>query len=234
MGVLFERCFTSFSSHSSCSAAEAAQTSGLQVHDVHQSDEVHAILVEAVPARALRAFAIALQILLAFVVEDVVLAGHEEDVLGAGGLQQLIHGVKLTRLGEMADVAGVQDEGGRDRQRIDFVYGGLQGADNVRIRRFVEPHVAVADLDEAEVALVFMAAERKAAQAVGVEHAAFDYAKGASSRPCHALQETSAIDSVMVVVMQKFVADFGLRAFGTILFLIVSLLRYRSDVCQRC
>ena len=38
-------------------------------------------------------------------------------------------------------------------------------ADNIGIRRLVESHVAVADLDEAKLALAFMASEREAAQA---------------------------------------------------------------------
>ncbi len=56
IGVLLFSRLTSFSSHSSCSFAEAAETAGLQIHDVDEADEVHAGLIEAVPAGALRPF----------------------------------------------------------------------------------------------------------------------------------------------------------------------------------
>src|SRR5271165_2233656 len=120
----------------------------------------------------------------------------------------------------MADVTGVQHEGGRDWQRIDFVHRRLQGAHHVRVRRLVEPHVAVADLDETEFAFIFMAPHKgETAQAVGAEYAAFDHAKGARPRPRHTLQETSAVNSVMVVVVQNFVADFGFQTCLAILFI---------------
>src|SRR3954470_20876249 len=56
--------------------AEAAHAAGLEVLDVDEADEVHAAGVEAVPAVALRAAAIAILIELDLFVENVVLAGH--------------------------------------------------------------------------------------------------------------------------------------------------------------
>src|SRR5208283_3560156 len=120
----------------------------------------------------------------------------------------------------MADVAGVQHEGGGDWQRVDFVHRGLKCAYNVRIRSLIEPHVAVADLNETEFALIFRAPERReTAQAVGVEYAAFDDAKGARPSPRHTLQETPAVDSIVVVIMQNFVVDVGLHTVVAILFI---------------
>ena len=59
--------------------AEVAHAAGLQVGDVDQRDEVHAAMVEAVPAGARDAFAEAVEERLAAVgVEHVVLAGDEE------------------------------------------------------------------------------------------------------------------------------------------------------------
>src|SRR5712671_1907514 len=56
--------------------AEIAHAAGLQVDDVDETDEVHAALVERVPAGAARAFAVALEISLAgALVDDIVLAG---------------------------------------------------------------------------------------------------------------------------------------------------------------
>src|SRR5205085_1289909 len=57
---------------------EAAKAARLQIDDVDETDEMHAILVEAVPACALRALAESLQITLARVTDHVVLAGHIE------------------------------------------------------------------------------------------------------------------------------------------------------------
>ena len=57
------------------------------------------------------------------------------------------------------------------------------------------------ELDEGEIALVFVAAEGKTAQAVGVEHPAFDHTEGAGSRPCHTLQKPTAVDTVMVEIV---------------------------------
>ena len=46
----------------------------------------------------------------------------------------------------MRDIAGVNDKGWLDGKRIDLVDRFLQRADGVRIRRLVEPDMAVADL----------------------------------------------------------------------------------------
>ena len=56
--------------------AEITEPAALQIDDVDEADEVDAVVVEAVPARALGALAVALQIgLAAILVDDVVLAG---------------------------------------------------------------------------------------------------------------------------------------------------------------
>ena len=81
--------------------AEIAEAAGLEVDDVDQADEVHAVGVEAVPAGALGAAAVALEVELAVLVEDVVLARHvvhveprlRDDAVGV---------VELRRLRQMA------------------------------------------------------------------------------------------------------------------------------------
>ena len=206
--------------------AQAAQTPGLQVQDVYQSDEMHAVLVKAVPTRSLRSLPIPLQILFAIIVQHVVLAGNKEDIFGAGALQQLVHGVELFRFREMTDVSGVQDERGRHRQRVDLVHGGLQRANHVGVRGFVETHMAIADLNETEFSLEFMTAHSgDSSQAIGVQHSAFDHAQGARARPCHALQEAPAVDAVVV----RFVASLFLRFNLHWLF----LLRFRCGCTLR-
>ena len=55
--------------------AERTKAVALQVHHVHQADEVHAVGVEAVPAVALGALAEAVQVALAILLQDVVFPG---------------------------------------------------------------------------------------------------------------------------------------------------------------
>src|SRR4029079_3137398 len=57
--------------------AEIAKPARFQFDDVHEPDEVHAIVVEAVPAGAFRAASVAVEIKLALVlIEQIVLARH--------------------------------------------------------------------------------------------------------------------------------------------------------------
>ena len=57
--------------------AEIAHAAGLEVEDVDQADEMHAALVEAVPAAPLAVAAVAVEIALPLsVVDDVMLARH--------------------------------------------------------------------------------------------------------------------------------------------------------------
>ena len=81
--------------------AELAEAAGLEVHDVDQADEVHAVVVEAVPAGALGALAVALEIELALLVDDVVLAG-DVDARRAWPADDSIGVVEFLGLGQMA------------------------------------------------------------------------------------------------------------------------------------
>src|SRR5215470_5198280 len=56
--------------------AEIAQSAGLEIDDVDQTDEVHAVRVEAVPARAFAAAAVAVAVKLHILVENVVFARY--------------------------------------------------------------------------------------------------------------------------------------------------------------
>src|ERR1039457_679026 len=173
---------------------------------------MHPALVKSVPARSLGSLPIPLQILFALIVQYVVLAGHKEDILGAGALQQLVHGVELLRFRKMTDVSGVQDESGRYWQSVDFVDRGLQRANDVGVRCFVETHMAIADLNETEFSLEFMTAHSgNPPQAIGVQHSAFDHAQGTRARPCHTLQEAPAVDSVAVRFVESLFLRFNLH-----------------------
>src|SRR5262249_32854398 len=98
---------------------QVAKPAGLEVHYVHQPAEVDALVIKAIPARSLVAVAVALKILFPVVADHLVLSRDVENVLRAGALQDLLGIVEFFRLGEMADVAGVQDEARLSRQSID-------------------------------------------------------------------------------------------------------------------
>src|SRR2546425_5151266 len=70
--------------------AQASETFGLVALHVDEADEVHAPVVEALPALAAdRALAVAGEVFLAAVEEDVVLAGHVEHAFGLHALEHL-------------------------------------------------------------------------------------------------------------------------------------------------
>src|SRR5579859_3844685 len=191
--------------------AECAETAGLEVHHVDQADEVDSVLVEAVPARAFGVLGVALAEHFSVIVENVVLSWHKENLL-VGSLQNLVHGIELFGIGKMADVTGVQNELRRIGQGVDLVHGGLERADDVRIRRFVEAHVAIADLHKTQpshfVGLhigTHLGSERK-----GLQHSALNHAERTSAGPSHAFQKSAAVNSVMiVVVLNKATGDFA-------------------------
>ena len=99
--------------------AEQSEPAGFEIDHVHEADEVHAAVVEAVPAVAPRALAVAFEVSRAIFVQEIVLPGDEEHPVGPDLPRDLIERVELLRLRQMGQVAGVDDEVGRHRQRID-------------------------------------------------------------------------------------------------------------------
>src|SRR5271155_2822030 len=92
------------------------------------------------------------------------------------------------------------------RHGIDFVDRRLQSSGDVRIGWFVKPDVAVADLDKAEVrafAGIFVGTLATAfCESPGYRNATTHGPDEARARPCHALQESAAINSIVVEVLQ--------------------------------
>ena len=129
---------------------EHAEATFLDRGDIHQADEVNAALVEAEPTGAVRAFAEALEILGAIVTQDVVLAGDEEDLFRFAVLEHLLEIVELLRLRELREIAGVEDEIGCLRERVNAGDCFAEGRGDIRVGRFVEADMAVADLHEIE------------------------------------------------------------------------------------
>src|SRR5581483_767722 len=130
--------------------AKIAEAAAFEIDDVHKADEMYTVIVEAVPAVAFCAFAVAVEISLAAAfIDDVVLAGHIADV-EARFRNNLVSVIEFGRLREMRDVAGVNHEGGALFYRLHFADGLLQCAERVRIRGLAETDMAVADLQERE------------------------------------------------------------------------------------
>jgi hypothetical protein len=66
--------------------------------------------------------------------------------------------------------------------------------------------MAVADLDKAKFTFSGVLLDLgQATQTVGPEYSAFDHTKSAGSGPSHALQEPTAVNSIMVVVVQDLI-----------------------------
>src|SRR5207237_1088609 len=59
---------------------ERPHASSFQIGDIHQTNEMHALVIEAGPSSALGTFSIALEILLAVVVQHVVLTRYKVDL----------------------------------------------------------------------------------------------------------------------------------------------------------
>src|SRR6266436_6131470 len=88
---------------------QAGEAAGLEIDDIDERVEVNAAGIEAVPAIALRPLAVTLQEPLP-AVDPVVLAGNIMDVF-VGCLDDLAGLIELIRLGQMRDVARVNQEG---------------------------------------------------------------------------------------------------------------------------
>ena len=129
--------------------AQRPQAGALQVDHIHQPDEVHAMCVEAVPAVAFGALAVAVEVALAVFLQYVVLPGNGVD-LQSGRFQKLRTVIEFLGLGQMRDVAGVNDERRLVGLAGHLLQRFLEGAGHVGVDRLVEAQMAVADLREAE------------------------------------------------------------------------------------
>src|SRR5205823_928388 len=65
---------------------QRSQATRFEVHNVHQTDKMNALLLEAVPSGALSVFAETIEVAFAVVINHVVFAGNVEDVLSRSSL----------------------------------------------------------------------------------------------------------------------------------------------------
>src|SRR5690348_2429226 len=101
--------------------AKVTETSRFQVHYIHKPDEVDAVLVEAVPARALGVSGITLTEHRAIVVQHIVFAWDKEHFF-ARAFEYLVDRIELFRRGEMSDVSGMKNEIGGFGESVNFVH----------------------------------------------------------------------------------------------------------------
>ena len=123
-------------------------------------------------------------------VQGVVLARRAED-RHANGLQRLVGGVEFVGLGQVADVAGVQQEGRLGRHRPDMVDGRAKRRHGVGIGGLVEADVGVADLHERQTGGLACRRLRLAEQRRR-RHTAGHGPDHARPGPGHAFQQTPA------------------------------------------
>ena len=210
--------------------AQRAQAVLLDVHHVHETDEVNAIMVETIPALAFGVFSEAVEIGFAIVAGDIMFAGHVKNLLGFYGLHQLVNGVEFICAGQMGKIARMQDKIRRDRHRVDARNRLLERANHVLVDRFlVEADVRVADLHKTKTPLFDHAVRIRCARPPGqkrrAEHSAGDGPKHPRSGPSHARQKPPAVNAV---VFGFLVGVDGIRRqanffnkFGILFFVVV-------------
>ncbi len=124
---------------------ERAQRARLEIQHVVQADEMHAAVIEAVPAVALRALAEALEVGRAVVVGMSCSPG----TCATSAREPLSTCAPYRTLGfrQMAHVAGVNEKAGV-RHALILAIARLQGAGDVGVGGLVEADMGVADLHE--------------------------------------------------------------------------------------
>src|SRR5215813_6497768 len=161
---------------------------------------MHAVGVEAIPARASGAATVAVAVELHALVENVVFARHimhfepglRDDAVGV---------VEFGRLGEMGDIAGMNGEGWLHAERLDLADRFLERAEGVGIGRLVEPDVAVADLQEGQPAR--FGSSRLADNAHRARDPAGDGPQDAGTGPGHAFENFAPADAALVAVIRS-------------------------------
>src|SRR5712692_11166084 len=80
-----------------------------------------------------------------------MLTRHKVDLFGGRSFQCLVKRIEFTRLRELTQITGVNDEIRFVRHRVDLVDRRLQRSGYVRVCWLVKTDVTVADLHKAEV-----------------------------------------------------------------------------------
>src|SRR6516162_10486167 len=130
IGVDAGRPLRSPSNHSSCSLPRLPRPPALRSTTLTRPMKCTPFGVEAIPARAFGAATVAVAVELHALVENVVFARHIMHV--EPGLRDDAVGiVEFGRLGEMGDIAGMNDEGWLHAKRLDLADRFLERAEGV-------------------------------------------------------------------------------------------------------
>ena len=121
-------------------------------------------------------------------------------------ITELVQRIEFTRLRQLTQIAGVNDEIRLVRHGVYLVNCLLQGDRNVLIGWLIKADVAIADLHKGKVrafvsvlVAVFVSI---LGESPGYRDAAAHSPNQASACPGHALQETATINAVVVEVLQ--------------------------------
>src|SRR2546430_2726718 len=112
---------------------------------------------------------------------------------------------EFTRLRELTQVAGVNDEIWFVGHRVDLIDRRLQSCGDVLICWLVKADMAVADLDKAEVPTFAGILTVAFGECPRYRDATAHGPDKPGPRPCHALQESAAVDAIVVEVLQLLI-----------------------------
>src|SRR4030095_5190708 len=160
-----------------------------------------ALVIEAVPPGPLRALSIALEIFLAVVGQHVVLTWHEVDLFRRRSFQCLVQRVEFTRLRELTQIAGVNNEIWFVRHGIELVDCRLQSGGDIRIGWLGKADMTVADLHKAEVPAFAGMLAIDLGEGPRWRGGPAHRPDQACACPCHALEESTTVDAVVVKVL---------------------------------
>ncbi len=127
---------------------EAPQSSGLEIQNVDQRDEVHAGVIKAVITPVLRGLAEPREVFAAGRIGNVMLPGGGVQFRGSQLREQLLGEIKFRSLGQVGDVARVDDQRRLPGQTVHKVNRAAERAADIRIGVFRETDVGIAELDE--------------------------------------------------------------------------------------
>src|ERR1700751_4848435 len=167
-------------------------------------------VVEAVPPRALCALSVALEILLAVVAQHVMLAWYEVGLLRRSSPQYLVERGKFTGLGELAEIAGVNEKVRFVRHCVDLVNCRLQSGSDILVCRLAKTNMAVTNLYKGEVSTLADMFAGALGECPRHWNAATQGPHQTGPRPCHALQKSSAVDTVVVEFLQPLIDEISL------------------------
>ena len=206
IGVLCFRCLTSSCQPLELLGAQRAEAAGLQVQHVHEADEVHALLVEAVPPA------------------PWCPCRSVPDTACRRRRARRARRARRTRPSDSRSSGSgstVSNSSGFDRWLMSPVCsrnsGGVAKPLILSTAACSVPTTSgfAALLNPMWLSLIWTKLSsrpptgtqlRHAAQAVRLQDAALHDEEGSGSGPCHAFQESPTVDSVVVVVVQQLVA----------------------------